>query len=475
MVKKAQAQLLRSTVRRSTVQASAVTLLLAFTLLAPGSFAAERPNVILLLADDLGWGDLGVYGGRSTLTPNLDALAAHGTRLVNYYSTSAVCTPARASLLTGRYPLRLGITKHFPDDESHLPAESVTIAELLQAAGYRTGHVGKWHLGGLHQKHIDDRAHSIPGPHEHGFEEYLTQLEDPPVRVPLGRENRMYRDGGKHLVRNDENVPPDPRYYTDINGDEAIRLVEKFHGEGKPFFLNLWWLVPHKPYEPAPEPFFGMYEGWADGDQRKFRSMLSHMDHKVGELVAKLEELGIADNTLIVFTSDNGGAYEADIGPWKGGKTDLHGGGVRVPYIAVWPGKIPAGVVSREVANHNDLLPTFCAAAGVEPPAEIDGLNLLPHLTDGAPVLGRGPIFWQMDLYKSIQRHYPKPEPYATEAVQEGRWKLLSRDGKPVELFDIDADPQERDNLLPDFPEVAGRLSRQVKAFLAEPRMSPLP
>lgn len=437
--------------------------------------AAERPNIVFLLADDLGWGDLGVYGGRSTLTPHLDALSASGTRLTNYYSTSAVCTPARASLLTGRYALRFGITKHFPDDEQHLPAEAVTIAELLQQAGYRTGHVGKWHLGGLHQKHIDDRANSIPGPMQHGFDEYLTQLEDPPIRIPLGRENRMYRDGGRHLVRNDRKAPVDTRYWTDINGDEAVAMIERFHGEGKPFFLNVWWLVPHKPYEQAPEPFYGQYDGWADGDQRKFRSMLSHMDHKVGQIVAKLEQLGIADNTLIIFTSDNGGAYETDIGPYKGGKTDLHDGGVRAPYFAAWPGTIPGGVVSQEIANHNDLLPTLCSAAGIEAPEGVDGVSLLPHLTRGAPILSRGPIFWQMDLYKTLQRHYPKNEPFATEGVLDGRWKLLARDGEPVELFDLEADPQERENLLPDFPQIAARLSEALAKFLAEPRLSPQP
>lgn len=461
--------------RRPTLDGARTWLGGAVLLLLFASSGAAHPNIIFLLADDLGWGDLGVYGGRSALTPHLDQLAALGTRLTNYYSTSAVCTPARASLLTGRYPLRFGITRHFPDDESHLPAEAVTIAELLRDAGYRTGHVGKWHLGGLHQKHIDARASSIPGPHEHGFDEYLTQLEDPPIRVPLGREKRIYRDGGRHLVRDDRNAPVDARHWTDINGAEAVAMIERFHSQGDPFFLNVWWLVPHKPYEPAPEPFFGQYEGWADGDQRKFRSMLTQMDHHVGRIVAKLEELGIADNTLIVFTSDNGGAYETDIGPYKGGKTDLHDGGVRVPYIAAWPGKIPAGVVSREIANHNDLLPTLCSAAGVEIPEDVDGVTLLPHLTRGAPILSRGPILWQMDLYENLQRHYPKPEPFATEGARDGRWKLLARDGRPVELFDLVRDPQEQQNLLPDFPGVAARLAAEIQEFLAEPRLSPRP
>ena len=449
---------------------------LALALLSTLSLAAvERPNVVLLLADDLGWGDLGVYGGRSTLTPNLDRLAARGTRLVNYYSTSAVCTPARASLLTGLYPLRLGITKHFPDDESHLPPESTTLAELLQRTGYRTAHVGKWHLGGLHQAHLDDRAASIPGPLQHGFDHYLTQLEDPPVRAPLGREKRMYREGGRYLVRDDRNAPIDPRHYTDINGEEAVAYIEQLDAEGYPFFLNVWFLVPHTPYDPAPEPFFGMYEGWAREDQRKFRSMLSHMDHKVGQIMAKLDELGIADNTLVVFTSDNGGAYETDIGPWKGGKTDLHDGGLRVPFIAAWPGVIPARTMSRQLATHADLLPTVCAAAGIDAPGGLDGLNLLPHLRDGAPVLGRGPVFWQMDLYARIQRRYDKPQPYATEAIRDGRWKLLARGGEPVELFDLEADPRESDNLLLDYPGVADRLEESLREFLAAPRLDPNP
>jgi len=440
-----------------------------------GLAAADRPNIIFMLADDMGYADVGAFGGVDSLTPNLDRLALEGTRMTQFYSASAVCTPTRASILTGRYPLRWGITKHFPDDEQHLPPESVTIAELLKEAGYGTAHVGKWHLGGLHQKHLDDRANSIPGPHQHGFDHYVTQLEDPPIRSVINRENRLYKDGGKHLVRDDRNLPPDPRHYTDINGDEAVAFIEQLHAEGNPFFLNVWWMVPHKPYEQAPEPFFGMYEGWAEGDQRKFRSMVSHMDHKVGQILAKLDELGIADDTLIVFTSDNGGAYEADIGPWKGGKTDLHEGGVRVPFIARWPDRIPAGVTSDQLGHSNDMLPTLANAAGVAVEHEIDGRSLLPHLMSGAPLLDRGLIFWQIGFYANLQRHYPKPEPYATEAVRDGRWKLLARDGEPVELINLDRDPRERENLVKDEPEVVARMAEALRAWLAEPRLSPQP
>ena len=437
----------------------------------------DRPNFVLLLADDMGYADPACFGGKAVPTPNLDRLAQSGIKLTQFYAGSAVCTPTRASVLTGRYPLRFDVRRHFPDDESHLPAAAVTLPELLQAAGYATGHVGKWHLGGLHQKHIRDRAQSIPGPHQHGFDHYLCQNEEQPLRGRMGRERTLYREGGTCLIRDEKNVAPgDPyyhRHFTDINGDEAVRLVERFAAGGKPFFVNVWWLVPHKPYEPAPEPFWSQTaaEGISD-DQHRFRSMVAHMDHKIGRIVAKLEELGVRDNTLILFTSDNGGAYEADVGPFKGGKTDLHEGGIRVPMIASWPDRIPPGTTSNVLGHTNDILPTFCAAAGVEVPADarVDGINLLPILTGEGTTMARGTVFWQLDLYRHLQRHYPKPKPFATEVARRGRWKLLALGGKPVELFDLECDPTETTNLLGNQPEVAGELAAELRRFFAAPR-----
>jgi N-acetylgalactosamine-6-sulfatase len=436
-----------------------------------------RPNFVLLLADDMGYADPSCFGGKAVPTPNLDRLAQSGMKLTQFYAGSAVCTPTRASVLTGRYPLRFDIRRHFPDDESHLPDAAVTLPELLQAAGYATGHAGKWHLGGLHQKHIRDRAQSPPGPHQHGFDHYLCQNEEQPLRGKMGRERTLYRQGGTCLIRDDENVSPgDPyyhRHFTDINGDEAVRLIEQFAGAGKPFFVNVWWLVPHMPYEPAPEPFWSRTaaEGISD-DQHRFRSMVAHMDHKIGRILAKLEELGIRDSTFILFTSDNGGAYEADVGPFKGGKTDLHEGGIRVPMIASWPGRIPAGTTSHVLGHTNDILPTFCAAAGVEVPGEarVDGRSLLPVLTGKTTGLDRGTVFWQLDLYRHLQRHYPKPKPFATEVARRGRWKLLALDGKPVELFDVESDPTETTNLLKTQPGIAAELESELRKFLAAGR-----
>jgi N-acetylgalactosamine-6-sulfatase len=202
--------------------------------------------------------------------------------------------------------------------------------------------------------------------------------------------------------------------------------------------------------------------------------MVQHMDAKVGKILRKLDELEIADNTLVLFTSDNGAAYEGFIHDLKGGKTDLHDGGIRVPMVVRWPAAIPANQTSEAFGHTNDLLPTFCDAAGVELPSglPIDGLSLLPHLKGEAPPSdeARGTVFWQLDLYRNLQRHYPKPQPYATEVSMRGKWKLLALGGKPVELFDVEADPNEKRNIMADHPDLVASLSAQLTEWLSAPR-----
>ena len=438
---------------------------------------AAKPNVVLLLADDLGYRDLSCFGGHNP-TPHLDALARGGTRLTHFYAASAVCTPTRASILTSRYPLRFDIRRHFTDGPEHLPPGTVTLPKLLRRAGYRTGHVGKWHLGGLHVGADGRRLETMPGPHEHGFDFYQCQIEQQPLRGRMGRARTLYRQGGTCLLRDGAVVPEsDPyyaRHFTDVNGDYAVELIRRFAKEKRPFFLNVWWLVPHQPYEPAPEPHWsGTKEAGISDDQHRFRSMVRHMDARIGDIVATLRELKLLDDTLILFASDNGGAYEANIGKLKGGKTDLHDGGLRVPFIAHWPGRIPAGTASETAAGTIDLLATICDAAGAElpPGLALDGISLLDHLTQGLPLRQRD-LFWQIDLYKHLQRHYPKPKPYATEVMMSGPWKLLSLNGEPVELFHIRNDPLERENLLETHRDRADAMAARVKAWLAEPRKS---
>jgi arylsulfatase A len=456
------------------------TYVFAFLLLALGVAwsGPERPNIILIVADDMGYADASCFGGRAVPTPNLDALARSGVRLTHFYAASAVCTPSRASILSGKYPLRFDIRRHFPDDESHLPRGTTTLPGLLQQAGYATGHVGKWHLGGLYLRHAADRVHSIPGPLQHGFDHYLCQNEEPPLRLEMGKNRRIYRDGGTCLLRDDRPVGEDDPYFrmhwTDIIGTEAIRQVEAMHREKRPFFLNLWHLVPHAPYEPASEPHYSnTAAAGISGDQHCFRSMMAHMDATIGALMVRLGELGLRENTLVFFTSDNGGAFEGDNGPFKAGKTDLHEGGIRVPAMVSWPARIPAGGECGAISGQVDLLPTLCAAAGVAvpPSTAVDGKNLLPVLT-GAPGADerRGPMYWQLDLYPHMQRHAPKPKPFATEVAMQGKWKLLARDGQPLELFNLDNDPGEGDNLLSQHPEISGELAAGLRRFLAEPR-----
>ena len=455
-----------------------LTVLLGLTSL---TSAVEKPNIILLMADDLGYGDLSCFGSPAVKTPHLDQMAKDGMRFTRFYAGSAVCSPTRASVLTGRYPLRFDITKHFNDRNNYLPESATTVAELLKDAGYRAAHIGKWHLGGLHVDDQGKRLDNQPGPRQHGFEFYQTQIEQQPMRGRMGRDRTLFREGGTVLMRNDKQIGKDDPYYTkhftDANGDFAVEMIEKFAAEGKPFFLNVWWLVPHKPYEPAPEPHWSNTK--ADGiseDQHCFRSMVQHMDAKIGQILKKLDELKIADNTIVLFTSDNGAAYEGFIGDLKGGKTDLHDGGLRVPMIVRWPAAIRAGQTSDAFGHTNDLLPTFCEAAGVKLSKDlsIDGLSLLPHMKGGPPPSekARGTVFWQLDLYRGLQRHYPKPQPYATEVVMRGKWKLLSMNGKPVELFDIEADPNEKRNVINDHPDRVVSMTAELKEWLSAPRIT---
>jgi len=438
----------------------------------------QKPNILLLMCDDMGWRDPSCFGNDSVTTPNIDRLAKEGKMMTAFYAASAVCTPTRASVLTGKYPLRFDIRKHFNSARGEYLPAGVALPKILQGAGYATVHIGKWHLGGLRLKDCSMRDRS-PGPHQHGFDYYLCQREEQPMRGAHLKNRTLYRRGGTCLLRDDKQVGTDDPYYqmylTDILGEEALQQIRKHDEKKQPFFINLWWLTPHTPSEPAPEPHWSQTaaEGISE-DQHRFRSMVARMDYQVGRILDTLDHLGIADDTLVIFLSDNGGAYEANIGPLKGGKTDLHEGGIRVPFLVRWPGRIKANSVSAQLGHSNDLLPTVCNAAGVPLPDnhKFDGIDILPLLTDKIQSLERGTVFWQINLYRHIQRHYPKPKPYATEIARSGHWKMLALNGKPVELFDMEADVREKDNLLNQKPELVEALEKELKAWLAEPRQS---
>ena len=434
------------------------------------------PNIIILLADDLGYGDLSCYGSQSIHTPNLDALAVQGMRFTHFYSGSAVCTPSRACLMTGIFPLRYNIRQHFRDRQEHLPVSSITLPELLKANDYQTAHVGKWHLGGLRPEDYEARKagkKANPGPLQHGFDHSLTSIEGAPIRPELIKNRRLYRGGGKYLVRNDEHIPEIPKHWTEIKIDEGIRLIESYKTQSQPFFLNFWFDVPHTPYEPAPEPHLSKYEKLGvTGDQLYFRSMVSHLDANIGRLIAYLKREGLYDNTIILFTSDNGPAYQGSPGPFRGGKTDLHEGGIRVPMFAVWPKHIPANSFTLSTMHMADILPTLLDATGITAnDLEIDGVSRWDALK-GSTVNNSELLFWQMDLYNHFQNQGPKPAPYATSVVLDGHWKLLANDEGPTELFDLNQDHRELYNLLDQHPGRVEKMYDELRNFLLMPRDS---
>ena len=437
----------------------------------------KLPNVICIIADDLGFGDLSCYGSLKINTPNIDQMAKEGMKFTQFYAGSAVCTPTRVSILTGRFPLRFDVSHHFNDKEMHLQAGISTIPKALKQAGYISKHIGKWHLGGLNEAHVKDRTASMPGPIEHGFDHYLAMLEDPLYRKPAMLERRLYKDGAKHLVRDEKVIDPINKHWTDVKTDEALDFISEGKGNNQPFFLNLWFDTPHAPYEAAPEASITPYVNLAKGDDLLYRSMVSRLDYSVGRVLNRLKELGIEKNTLVIFSSDNGPAYQGSPGPYKGRKVDFHEGGIRVPGIAWWPGHIEAGQVTNELVHSCDIYPTFCAAAGIKPDksVKLDGRNILPLLTENIPVKDRGYVFWQIAMYKHNGNYAivndTRPQPIATEIVRKGKWKLLAREGEPLELFNMEEDQYERWNLIKDYPEITAEMSSVLKNWLAEPRM----
>jgi len=460
-----------------TILRLALIVALAFIVEAPATVLSSqvrlrrtRPNIVLILADDLGYGDLGCYGGGKILTPYIDQLASEGIRFTDFHSASGVSSPARAGILTGSNPARFGVTRSFRDmKEDHLPPGVITLPMLLKQAGYATAHVGRWHLGGLHKSDMADRASNPPGPLQHGFDHYLSMNEEPEPLARLVQERRLYREGGQYLFRDDLVVPPSNEELTEIEISEAEGLIETFHKQRQPFFLNVWFNSAHEPYEPAGDQYLKLYEGKAVGDDLLYYSTVTHLDAGVGRILAKVKQLGIAGDTLIVFTSDNGAPGPGSNSPLRGGKGTLFEGGIRIPMIAVWPGRIRPGTISSEFAVSMDLAPTLCEAAGVDLGRDFpaDGRSLLNHLNTGKRITTREATFWLMDEHPNFQIRHGERQPFATEAVRWGRWKLLARNGQPLAMYYLENDLGERRNLLDQEKRIADDLTRQLRAWLS--------
>lgn len=320
-----------------------------------GGRKTKKPNVVILLADDLGYGDLSSYGSQETRTPVLDKLAAQGMRFTNFYAASAVCSPSRAALLTGRFSLRAGVYSWIhPSQKMHLHTDEITIAELVKQAGYNTGHMGKWHLG------YDLVTGSGPGPNpqNQGFDHWIA----------TGNNASPSHHNPNNFVRNGQAMGVMEGYSSEIVVDEAMTWLGKNANGDEPFFLNLWFHEPYAPVAAPPE----LNQRHSHRQNPAYYGSIKKMDAHIGRFLAKLESMGLADNTIVIFMSDNGSymGKEGSNGALKAGKATLWEGGIRVPGIIRWPGRVKPGSVEHTPAGLVDMLPTICEIAGTAAPQD---------------------------------------------------------------------------------------------------------
>jgi arylsulfatase A-like enzyme len=397
--------------------------------------AAERPNIVVILADDLGRGDYSAFGTQDMRTPAIDRLCREGLTFQNFYANSCVCSPTRAALLTGCYPDRVGVPGVIreetpPDSWGYLSARATLLPQVLRRAGYHSAIVGKWHLG----------ISSPNTPTERGFDFFHGFLGD-----MMDDYWTHLRHGHNFMRRNQEVVEP-AGHATDIFTDWACEYLGDRATSGKPFLLYLAYNAPHDPVQPPPEWLAKVQqrEPAADPKRQKLVALIEHFDAGVGRVLDTLDRLKLTDNTLVLFTSDNGGWLPsgANNGPWRSGKTHMYEGGLRVPAVARWPGKIAPGSSTAHVALSMDIFATCCEVAGVPTPPDIDGLSFL------AALLGQQKPEIERDLYfvrrEGGQLYCGK----TIEALIRGEWKLvLNSPFAPLELYDLQRDPQEATNL----------------------------
>ncbi len=394
------------------------------------------PSFVFILADDLGYADLGCYGARADSTPCLDRMAGQGLRFTDGYSNSPVCSPTRFALMTGRYQYRLRGALDEPlaanargRDDLGLPPSHPTMASLLRDAGYATALCGKWHLG--YPPHF--------GPLQSGYQEHFG-----PLGGGIDYFSHCDRAGVHDLFENGKETHP-IGYVTDLISDRAVSFIERHRGGDMPFLLSVHYTAPHWPWESRDDEAESRRIGKAihhidGGSVATYRKMIHHMDEGIGRILAALEAAGRARDTLTVFTSDNGGERFSDTWPFVGKKMDLLEGGIRVPLLAHWPGTIPAGGVTSQVAITMDWPTTFLRAAGVagHPDYPLDGMDLAPVLADPRATMERT-LFWRM-------KHRGQ------RAVRSENWKYLTLDGDEF-LYDLSYDSRERANLAKRHPD----------------------
>lgn len=446
-----------------------------FVTLGESPILAARPNVIVILADDLGYGDLECYGHPQFKTPHLDRMAAEGARLTQFNTPIPFCAPTRAALLTGRYPFRCGMPSNpAPDggpvaDMTHLPEDEITLGQLFKQAGYATAIVGKWHLG-----------HAKPEwlPTNRGFDYYFG--------IPYSNDMRpvkLFED-----TQPDKEFPLDQSKLTQRYTDRAIAFIEQ--NRLRPFFLYLPHAMPHKPLA-ASEKFYKQTQLGLYGD------VIAELDASIGQLLAKLKELEIDENTFVLFTSDNGPWYGGSTGGLRGMKGSTYEGGHRVPCIARWPGRIPAGIVSHELAVTMDVFTTVLKVAEISPPQDrvIDGRDLVPLFTSKTAKSGHAAIVGAPGAQLTTVRDgrwklhvLPSKDPFLGATKRGGTWvdprgpdgtTILAPREQPqpsqypgvqtgvpaaaLQLFDLVNDPAEQIDVAKEHPEVVSRLRQHLE------------
>ena len=411
------------------------------------------PHVLLILVDDLGYGDLSSYGAKDLETPQIDRLVRQGMRFSQFFANCPVCSPTRAALLSGRYPDAVGvpgvIRTHAEDSWGWLSKDAVLLPAVLQKAGYRTAMVGKWHLG-LGEPNL---------PNLRGFDFFRGFLGD------MMDDYLTHRRHGQNYLRLNEQ-PIDPQgHATELFTAWTCQWLRTYKDK-EPFFLYLAYNAPHGPIQP-PHDWLAKYRARhpdATEKRAKLAALIEHLDSGVGQVLGTLEETGLAGNTLVIFTSDNGGSLPegASNGPLAGGKQDMLEGGIRVPMCAVWPGRIKPGSQSDRVALSMDLFPTICEAAGTQPGRGIDGRSLLPTLL-GQPQPPEDRFLYWVRLEGGRRYH---GTPYYT--VRHGDWKLLQNaPDEPLRLYNLKDDPHEQTDLSARQPEEYAELKAALDRHVA--------
>jgi arylsulfatase A-like enzyme len=402
--------------------------------------AAEKPNILVILCDDTGWGEFGFQGNDSIPTPNIDSIAKNGIRFTNGYVSGPYCSPTRAGLLTGRYQTRFGHEFNSTAQQSGLSLQETTFPERMKSLGYATCAIGKWHLGNKPPYR----------PTQRGFDEFYGTLANSAFYKP-----QAFIDS---RVSDDVQPVTDPEFYTtDAYAERAVEWIDQ-HKDG-PWFLYLPFNAQHAPLQ-APEKYLGRFDHILGQQRQTFAAMMSAMDDAVGRVLGKIRELGQEENTLIFFLSDNGGPTgqtTSSNAPLRGYKATTWEGGVRVPFCVQWKGRLPAGKTVDAPVIQLDILPTAIAAAGgtIDPAWKLDGVNLLPYLTGDETGRPHETFYWRFGEQWAIRR---------------GDWKLVAGNGgdRAGELYNLAEDPSESHNLAPEMADKVGELKAMWDSWNAE-------